>query len=195
MHFIYLCAIHLLKFIYLIIYKYRHTAINTTSASQKLPLAPLHPPLLFLISTTCCLGTLCCSIGFRFSLAVERRLPRPPALPTPIPFTSSWRAAVPCPVAGASPHRPPLLCQWASQAPHPGMLGLPSTRKTSWSLKDSSALSLPFLPAAECVLLCPRELVRGDGSSGGDGAEPPGPDTPVCSHTTVSSPSPNTQLS
>lgn len=44
MHFIYLCAIHLLKFIYLIIYKYRHTAINTTSASQKLPLAPLHPP-------------------------------------------------------------------------------------------------------------------------------------------------------
>lgn len=119
MHFIYLCAIHLLKFIYLIIYKYRHTAINTTSASQKLPLAPPKPPLPFLISTTCCLGTLCCSIGFRFSLAVERRLPRPPALPTPIPFTSSRAASGSLPRCGSlSPLPSPAVSMgFLSQTP------------------------------------------------------------------------------
>ena len=66
--------------------KYSHGAINEASA----PLLPLHPPATSirpLVPTTCWLGTLSCSIGFRFSLAVEaqpRCKPgRPPHPPLP----------------------------------------------------------------------------------------------------------------
>lgn len=66
--------------------KYSHGAINEASA----PLLPLHPPATSirpLVPTTCWLGTLSCSIGFRFSLVVEaqpRSKPgRPPHPPLP----------------------------------------------------------------------------------------------------------------
>lgn len=204
MHFIYLCAIHLLKFIYLIIYKYRHTAINTTSASQKLPLAPpTHPPSLPHFHNLLP-GHLVLFNRFPIFISGGAQLPRPPALPAPIPFTSTWAREPHPPPRGAGPTEGSL-----SPLPLPILsIGFPSHTHCDAEAAQHQqnylepkghlrALSVtPFLLTAEWDFICSRVLVRGNGSSGGGQSRtPPGAQT-LLSTTMLPLPSlPQTQLS
>lgn len=181
MHFIYLCAIHLLKFIYLIIYKYRHTAINTTSASQKLPLAP-HTPLPSLPHFHNLLpGHLV--LFNRFPIFISGGAPAPPS-PSP-PRTDPIHLHVGRGTAPAAnrrlhrcgeplPARPPLSVSIGFPSRKHWDAGAAQHKQNCLKPKGHPrALSaIPFLPTAEWVFFCPRVPVRSDGSGSGVRAEP-----------------------
>lgn len=103
-----------------------------TERSMRHPLSPPATSIRPLVPTTCWLGTLSCSIGFRFSLAVEAQ-----------PHSDPGRPPHP---SGPSPCRlgmePRLLSAWRGLSESPALWGMEA--------RDGAGLfsqtSLPWLP-------------------------------------------------